>query len=334
MTRLRWAILPAAFWVMSQSVAAELPELYRSVDRITWIVRDLDFAVEGWRALGMKDIREHGVVEIAAAQDRGRPKDLRLRAATGRIGSVEIDWVQPLDGDNAFAEFMEGKESGVFSLMYRAPSLEAMNSELKRLQELGVGVLLDARIGTDAAFTRLAYLDTAGEGKYVLGLLYSTERSTQRLTDNLTPFDAGISQFAFVVRDPEPVSRYWQKLGFPEIEITHGPVRDRLYRGEPGRFDHKLGWQRHAEIVFEWCIPLQGPTNYLDHLEEYGEGFHHLAFFVEDMDAAIADWEDKGIAVLQSGAWGEKDRPGSGRFAYMDTYALGGVTIEFLWNYR
>jgi hypothetical protein len=36
---------------------------------------------------------------------------------------------------------------------------------------------------------------------------------------------------------PEPVSAYWRKLGFPAMEITHGPLSDLRYRGQPGRFE-------------------------------------------------------------------------------------------------
>jgi hypothetical protein len=52
------------------------------------------------------------------------------------------------------------------------------------------------------------------------------------------------------------------------------------------------------------------------------------------MDAAIAALEKLGAPIVQSGGWGEKGRPGSGRFAYADTSAHGGVTIELLWNKR
>lgn len=44
--------------------------------------------------------------------------------------------------------------------------------------------------------------------------------------------------------------------------------------------------------------------------------------------------KDSTTSLVQSGAWGEKGKPGSGRFAYADTSAIGGVTIELLWNQR
>jgi hypothetical protein len=55
---------------------------------------------------------------------------------------------------------------------------------------------------------------------------------------------------------------------------------------------------------------------------------------VPDIDAAARAWEAVGVKVVQSGAWGEKGKPGSGRFAYVDTSTVGGVTVELLWNQR
>jgi hypothetical protein len=51
------------------------------------------------------------------------------------------------------------------------------------------------------------------------------------------------------------------------------------------------------------------------------------------MDDAIRYFEDKGFKVSMTGGWGEKGKPGSGKFAYVDTEGIGGETIELLWNY-
>jgi catechol 2,3-dioxygenase-like lactoylglutathione lyase family enzyme len=78
---------------------------------------------------------------------------------------------------------------------------------------------------------------------------------------------------------------------------------------------------------------LKGPNVYQDYIAKHGEGFHHIAFNVPDMDAAIARWNALGYPLTMSGGWGEKGAPGSGRFAYHDTQAAGGIDIELLWNY-
>jgi methylmalonyl-CoA/ethylmalonyl-CoA epimerase len=121
-----------------------------------------------------------------------------------------------------------------------------------------------------------------------------------------------VASVHWVVKDLDHVKAGWEKLGFPAMEITHGPLFDLVYRGQRGRFDQKLGWHRHGTITWEWIEPLAGPTVYEDFLKEHGEGFHHFAFDVPDIDAAGASWEALGVPIVQCGAWGEKGKPGSG----------------------
>jgi hypothetical protein len=61
---------------------------------------------------------------------------------------------------------------------------------------------------------------------------------------------------------------------------------------------------------------------------------HWVVSDLDDMDEAIAYFESQGLACAQSGSWGEEGKPGSGRFASMDTDSLGGIMIELLWDYR
>jgi catechol 2,3-dioxygenase-like lactoylglutathione lyase family enzyme len=222
----------------------------------------------------------------------------------------------------------------VVSVNYAAPSREALEAEVKRLGDLGVPVLQRAEVVTPAGRLTVVHMDTAAEGKYVLGLVHGEAPRPASAEASAPPVPVKLSQYALVVRSLDKVSAYWEKLGFPAMEITHGPLSDLVYRGEPGRFDQKLGWHRHGTVTWEWIEPLAGPTVYEDFLKEHGEGFHHFAFDVPDIDAATAAWSARGAPVVQSGAWGEKGQPGSGRFAYAATDAFGGVTTEFLWSFR
>ena len=177
------------------------------------------------------------------------------------------------------------------------------------------------------------FFDTEAQGKYVLGLVYIPERM-QIDPAPQAPGSLKLSQYAFVVKDLDAVSAFWQKLGFPAMTFTQGGLHDLKHRGEPGQFDQKLGWQRQGDIVFEWIKPVKGPTVYDEQLQRAGEGFHHLAFDVDDIEQVGREWTSRGFPIVQSGAWGEEGKRGSGKFSYSDTSSIGGVTIEFLWNYR
>ncbi len=56
-----------------------------------------------------------------------------------------------------------------------------------------------------------------------------------------------------------------------------------------------------------------------------GQGVHHLAFRVDDIDAALAELKAKGVRLID-----EKPRYGAGgaRIAFIHPKATGGVLIE------
>jgi catechol 2,3-dioxygenase-like lactoylglutathione lyase family enzyme len=310
---------------------AEVPDVYRRVASVHWVVKDLESVKAGWAKLGFPVL---DLGEVAAAGSYlGQYGSARFRVAQARLAGAEVLWIQPLEWENAFADHLGRHGDGVFSVNYAAPSREALDAEVARLAGLGVGVLQRGELATPAGRITVVHLDTAAEGKYVLGLVHDeTPPPAAEAPPSAVPLK--LSQYAVVVRSLEKVSAYWEKLGFPKMEITHGPLTDLVHRGQPGKFDQRLGWHRHGTVTWEWIEPVAGPTVYEEFLKEHGEGFHHLAFDVPDIDAAGAFFASHGAPVVQSGAWGEKGKPGSGRFAYAATDAFGGVTTEFLWNLR
>lgn len=75
---------------------------------------------------------------------------------------------------------------------------------------------------------------------------------------------------------------------------------------------------RHLNVTFiqvgETCIELLEPTSEAStvhkHLEKRGEGMHHIAFHVTDIDASIQTLKEKGYRLLseeaQTGAGGTR----------------------------
>ncbi|GIU74507.1 MAG: hypothetical protein KatS3mg004_1594 [Bryobacteraceae bacterium] len=317
MQRLMFALL------LTVSAAAQMPEPYRRVARLIWVVPDAEGTAEAWRRIGIP------VDEPAAAEFRptgGAPHG--GLAASGYFANLRADWVQPAAGAGPLARFLRQRGAGVFALAYEMPDRETWRREIERFQSAGVAVIEQGELTLGGETTAYAFLDTAREGKFVLALM------TRGRNSGGPAGSMRVSQLAFVVRDPEPVSAFWARLGFPPFTFTHPDLGDKTYRRRPADFDMRLGWQRHAQMPFEWIQPLRGPNVYEDHLAKHGEGFHHLAFDVPDMDAAIRRWESLGYPVTMSGSWGETGKAGSGRFAYVDAHAIGGADIELLWNYR
>lgn len=322
--------------VLLPPLCGQLPEFYRSVDRLIWVVADMEATLAGLKKLGFTNLRDQGEVEMPWTAYRARPATGTLRLVSGRFADVAVHWLEPRGGSNAFQDFLAQHGVGVFSLMHRVPTKEAYEAELARLKALGVGVLQSGFVETDSGDNiHYAFLDTAAEGKYVLGLIHfpSGEEGPLYVPPE-NPSGRRVVQYAFAVRALEPISAYWARLGFPEMTYTQGPLHDRRYRGRPADFEMRLGWQRHGKVPYEWILSLKGPDIYLEHLDKHGEGLQHLAFSVEDIDREIAEWTRLGFPEAMSGSWGEKGKPGSGRFAYMDTHSLGGIDVELLWSFR
>jgi hypothetical protein len=309
--------------------AAQTPEIYRSVDRVTWVVDDLDRVTQGWEKLGLLQIDLRSEIELPVTF-RGETTNAKVRIASGFLGDVRVDWIQPLGGRNPFSEYQKNHVSGVFSLVHRMPTLDAFNREIERLRGLGVSILQSGEGETAEGVVHYCYLDTEPEGKYVLGLVHMPEGMSKT-----APAGRKIVQFAFAVHDLKPVSAYWAKLGLGAMAFNAGNLSDVEYWGKPmAAHQQNFGWQRGRKVPYEWLQPVTAPNVFDDHMKKYGEGIHHIAINVPDMEKGIAEWTVTGLKVASFGRWGGKDKPGSGRFAYIDTEPIGGVTMELLWQFR
>ncbi len=312
------AILVAALPAMAQ-----LPEYYKTVDRVIWVVGDAGRVTEAWDKTGLLKVVKRTDVN-AKMEFRGRPTAAKARMVSGWLGDLRVDWIQPDGTQGAFAEFLKKRGDGAFAILHRTPGMEAFNQEIERLRGLGVALL---QRGNNAG-AEYAYFDTAPEGRFVLGLICGGEDS------GAAPQEHKINQIAFAAHDFEPISAYWQKLGFPRMAITHAGLHDVKYRGQPVDIQQDMGWYRFGKVPYEWILPVKGPNIFDDHMRTRGEGLQHLGHPVPDMDRAIAEWGQAGYSVTQSGAWGEAGKKGSGRFAYIDTEKIGGMALELLWNFR
>jgi hypothetical protein len=301
-------------------LGAQLPDIYRAVDRVTWVVDNIDRVALGWEKTSLIRIEARSDAALPVTF-RGKPEKAQVRTATGFLGDLRVDWIQPMDGANAFTEFQKKHRSGIMSLVHRVPTAEALAQETERLRNLSVQVLQSDE--------RVSYFDTEADGKYTLGLTVSAGASTAEVSP-----DKHIMQFAFATHGLKSVSEYWAKLGLGAMAFNKGNLSEVEYWGQPVAGEQDFGWQRNRKIVYEWLSPISSPNVFDDHMKARGEGIHHLAITVPDMDKAVAAWKGAGFRIASSGRWGEKGKQGSGRFSYVDTEPIGGVTMELLWNFR
>jgi len=133
---------------------------------------------------------------------------------------------------------------------------------------------------------------------------------------------------ALVVKDMDKAIKFFEALGvgpFPPFLGGPGmPFTGKTVRGKPSDYDMDLRLARGdmGGIGLELIQPLKGRSVYGEFLEKKGEGIHHIAFGVDDLDAEIADMKKRGFKVIQTGGFG------TAKFAYFESEKPGGMLIE------
>jgi catechol 2,3-dioxygenase-like lactoylglutathione lyase family enzyme len=87
---------------------------------------------------------------------RGREEHIKIRQAFVQVGPLELEFIQPLEGDrNAYRQFLDEKGGGIHHLLFEVEDLEEVTAEVAKS---GVEVL---QTGTGIRpGTRWALLDT------------------------------------------------------------------------------------------------------------------------------------------------------------------------------
>jgi methylmalonyl-CoA/ethylmalonyl-CoA epimerase len=99
------------------------------------------------------------------------------------------------------------------------------------------------------------------------------------------------------------------------------------------RLDHTEQYGDELEIAFLPCgetlveliEPLKEGGSNADYLREHGPGIQHVAFEVDDLEAALVELAERGVEPL-----GDAPVPGAGgmRIAFLDPQAFDGVLVE------
>jgi methylmalonyl-CoA/ethylmalonyl-CoA epimerase len=138
-----------------------------------------------------------------------------------------------------------------------------------------------------------------------------------------------IGQVAFVVHDLERAMATWAALGVAPWRV-YTFSSDRLprmtVRGREEPHAMRLALCSLGATTYELIEPLHGPSTYAEHLERCGEGLHHLGYYVDDIDEAVAAMTERGYEVLLAGGGFGVD--GDGAYAYFDTARDFGCILE------
>lgn len=140
-----------------------------------------------------------------------------------------------------------------------------------------------------------------------------------------------VGQLGFIVHDLERSLpgfaatfnlNTWFKPVYAEKKFTAGDLVIELEFNPVFAYSGKM----QIEIIEE---KSQRASVYREHLDDFGEGLHHLGFYVPDLDAKLNLAEQIGLETI---FLGEFTTAGGGfvRFAYLDTRDQCGLLVELI----
>jgi methylmalonyl-CoA/ethylmalonyl-CoA epimerase len=135
------------------------------------VVRDLEKAIERLNSLWNVGPFRFLEIDLPDAILHGKQKRLRAKLAFAQVGPVELELIQPGEGENIYGEFLRAKGEGVHHLKIPVSDIK---SEVARLKERGVEVLQSG----DSPQVSFAYMDTEGISGVILEVLQCKEEPT------------------------------------------------------------------------------------------------------------------------------------------------------------
>ena len=117
------------------------------------VVRDMDRAVERLSSLGIGPFESRLLPPDREEWYRGKPHKGNVKINMARIGNVELELVQPVEGESVHKEFLDSKGEGIQHVMF---GVDDFDSEVARLTKGGASELLRAKMPGGRG---IAYLD-------------------------------------------------------------------------------------------------------------------------------------------------------------------------------
>jgi len=90
-------------------------------------------------------------------------------------------------------------------------------------------------------------------------------------------------------------------------------------KGRPWKIRMAFAYVGPMEVELVQCV--EGRIFQSKFLDKWGEGIHHIGFFVDDVDAEVARLTKDGAGLLIHDP---------GRFAYLDAGGPGGAIFELM----
>jgi methylmalonyl-CoA/ethylmalonyl-CoA epimerase len=136
------------------------------VRQIGLVVRDLEKTADFYNStFGIGPFSSAAEWKFDDIIMRGKPTDSRIKLAFADSGPLQIELIQPLEGENIYTEFLRSGNEGLHHLGFEVDNFEGMLAKFKRRD-------IEPIFWKNFGFMAFAYLDTGKIGGVIVELLW------------------------------------------------------------------------------------------------------------------------------------------------------------------
>jgi len=136
---------------------------FSELHHVSIVVRDIEESVKYYTSIGIGPFVEYPPMreynKINVPDEDGF---YNLRIVVARVGPVDLQLIQPGEGESLYKDHLEKKGEGVYHLGFAVDDIEESEADVKRR---GISIISNGRREDGSGF---AYLDTAEKGGVTL----------------------------------------------------------------------------------------------------------------------------------------------------------------------
>lgn len=107
------------------------------------VVRDMDKAIKRLSSLGIGPFESRLLPPDREEWYRGKPHKGNVKISMAQVGDVQLELVQPVEGESVHKEFLDSKGEGIQHVMF---AVKDFDKEVARLTKEGAIELLRAKM--------------------------------------------------------------------------------------------------------------------------------------------------------------------------------------------
>ena len=121
------------------------------------VVKDMDKTIERLSSYGIGPFEHRAVPAGAKEWYKGKPMEAVFKIAAVRLGGMELEFIQPVDGESPHQEFLDEKGEGIQHLAFAVDNLD---EDIENLKEKGATIQMQSDLGP----LKVAYMDMKTSG--------------------------------------------------------------------------------------------------------------------------------------------------------------------------